>query len=73
MLVISKKKKIILTGGDIPYGWGHGRRMSELQGAVARVQLNKLDNILDNIRKNYIYFEKIINDFGLKIRKQAYK
>jgi len=47
--------------------------MSELQGAVARVQLNKLDNILDNIRKNYIYFEKVINDFGLKIRKQTYK
>ena len=40
--------------------------MSELQGAVARVQLNKFEKILDNIRRNYIYFEKIINDFGLK-------
>ena len=70
---IKKEKNNINWYGDIPYGWGHGRRMSELQGAVARVQLNKLDNILDNIRKNYIYFEKIINDFGLKIRKKAYK
>ena len=29
--------------GDVPVGWGHGRRMSELQAAVARVQLRRLD------------------------------
>ena len=36
---IKKEKNNINWYGDIPYGWGHGRRMSELQGAVARVQL----------------------------------
>ena len=35
--------------GDVPVGWGHGRRMTELQGAIARVQLSKLDDILSAI------------------------
>jgi len=33
--------------------------MSELQGAVARVQLKKLDSILNNIRKNHSFFEEL--------------
>ena len=70
---IKKEKNNINWYGDIPYGWGHGRRMCELQGAVARIQLKKLDSILDNIRKNHRFFEKIFKKQGIKLRKQAYQ
>ena len=69
---IKKEKNNINWYGDIPYGWGHGRRMSELQGAVARVQLKKLDSILDNIRKNHSFFEELFKKQGIKLRKRAY-
>ena len=70
---IKKEKNNINWYGDIPYGWGHGRRMSELQGAVARVQLKKLDSILDNIRKNHSFFEEFFKKQGIKLRKRAYQ
>ena len=70
---IKKEKNNINWYGDIPYGWGHGRRMSELQGAVARVQLKKLDTILDNIRKNHSFFEEFFKKQGIKLRKRAYQ
>ena len=70
---IKKEKNNINWYGDIPYGWGHGRRMSELQGAVARVQLKKLDSILDNIRKNHSFFEELFKKQGIKLRKRAYQ
>ena len=70
---IKKEKNNINWYGDIPYGWGHGRRMSELQGAVARVQLKKLDNILDSIRKNHSFFEEFFKKQGIKLRKRAYQ
>ena len=69
---IKKEKNNINWYGDIPYGWGHGRRMSELQGAVARVQLKKLDTILDTIRKNHSFFEEFFKKQGIKLRKRAY-
>ena len=70
---IKKEKNNINWYGDIPYGWGHGRRMSELQGAVARVQLKKLNSILDNIRKNHSFFEEFFKKQGIKLRKRAYQ
>ena len=70
---IKKEKNNINWYGDIPYGWGHGRRMSELQGAVARVQLKKLASILDNIRKNHSFFEEFFKKQGIKLRKRAYQ
>ena len=70
---IKKEKNNINWYGDIPYGWGHGRRMSELQGAVARVQLKKLDTILDSIRKNHSFFEEFFKKQGIKLRKRAYQ
>ena len=70
---IKKEKNNINWYGDIPYGWGHGRRMSELQGAVARVQLKKLDTILDTIRKNHSFFEEFFKKQGIKLRKRAYQ
>ena len=70
---IKKEKNNINWYGDIPYGWGHGRRMSELQGAVARVQLKKLDAILDSIRKNHSFFEEFFKKQGIKLRKRAYQ
>ena len=70
---IKKEKNNINWYGDIPYGWGHGRRMSELQGAVARVQLKKLDSILENIRKNHSFFEEFFKKQGIKLRKTAYQ
>ena len=70
---IKKEKNNINWYGDIPFGWGHGRRMSELQGAVARVQLKKLDTILDTIRKNHSFFEEFFKKQGIKLRKRAYQ
>ena len=70
---IKKEKNNINWYGDIPYGWGHGRRMSEFQGAVARVQLKKLDTILDSIRKNHSFFEEFFKKQGIKLRKRAYQ
>jgi len=57
--------------GDVPLGWGHGRRMSELQGAVARVQLRKLDGIVANMRRSHDRFEERIRTHGLVPRMRA--
>lgn len=57
--------------GDAPLGWGHGRRMTELQGAIARVQLRKLDTILAHMRQSHARFEQHIMDLGLTPRAHA--
>lgn len=57
--------------GDTPLGWGHGRRMSELQGAVARAQLRKLDAILANMRKSHQRFEEHVRRLGMTPRARA--
>ncbi len=57
--------------GDIPLGWGHGRRMSELQGAVARVQLKRLDAILARMRQSHTRMETHLKNLGLKPRGRA--
>lgn len=57
--------------GDIPLGWGHGRRMSELLGAIARVQLRKLDGIIGNMRRSHDVFERHLNARGLQMRGRA--
>jgi len=57
--------------GDIPVGWGHGRRMSELQGAVARVQLSKLDAILAGMRHSHARIEEAVRALGMTPRAHA--
>ncbi len=57
--------------GDVPLGWGQGRRMSELQGAVARIQLKKLDAILTNMRRSHARFESRIRELGMTPRGHA--
>ena len=57
--------------GDIPMGWGHGRRMTELQGALARAQLQRLDTILANMRRSHGRFEDFLRKRGLKPRPRA--
>lgn len=57
--------------GDIPLGWGHGRRMSEVQGAIARVQLHKLDAILANMRHSHARIEAHVRRSGLTPRGRA--
>ncbi|HDP33866.1 MAG TPA: hypothetical protein ENN29_02015 [Candidatus Hydrogenedentes bacterium] len=57
--------------GDAPLGWGHGRRMSELQGAVARVQLRRLDGILANMRHSHERFEDHVRRLGMTPRQHA--
>lgn len=57
--------------GDVPLGWGHGRRMSELQGALARVQLHRLDTILANMRRSHGRFEQKVRDLGMTPRAHA--
>lgn len=57
--------------GDVPLGWGHGRRMTELQGALARVQLKKLDGILANMRQSHERIEAHVRRLGLQPRGRA--
>lgn len=57
--------------GDIPVGWGHGRRMTELQGAVARVQLAKLDRILEGMRSSHTRLEGCVRKLGMTPRARA--
>jgi 8-amino-3,8-dideoxy-alpha-D-manno-octulosonate transaminase len=57
--------------GDTPIGWGHGRRMTELQGAVARVQLKRLDDILRRMRQSHDRLEGFVRSLGLTPRARA--
>jgi len=47
--------------------WGQGRRMTELCGAVASVQIQKLPKILANMRKSKVRIKKMIK--GAAFRK----
>lgn len=57
--------------GDEPVGWGHGRRLGEMQGAVARVQLRRLDDILAAMRRGHDSIERHLRSLGLKTRARA--
>lgn len=57
--------------GDVPLGWGQGRRMTELQGALARVQLKRLDAILTNMRRSHARFEEWARSHGMTPRGRA--
>ncbi|MDX9975180.1 MAG: DegT/DnrJ/EryC1/StrS family aminotransferase [FCB group bacterium] len=57
--------------GDVPLGWGQGRRMTELQGALARVQLTKLDSILAHMRSSHDRIEAHLRGLGLTPRARA--
>lgn len=57
--------------GDAPLGWGQGRRMTELQGALARVQLKKLDAIIANMRRSHARFETRARELGMTPRARA--
>lgn len=57
--------------GDVPLGWGQGRRMSELQAAVARVQLKRLDTILAGMRQSHAKLEHHVRSLGLVPRGRA--
>lgn len=57
--------------GDAPLGWGQGRRMTEMQGAIARVQLRRLDTILANMRSSHARLESHLRALGLAPRGRA--
>ncbi len=57
--------------GDVPVGWGQGRRMTELQGALARTQLKRLDAILANMRDSHARIERHVRELGLTPRARA--
>jgi len=57
--------------GDTPLGWGQGRRMTELQGAIARVQLRRLDTILANMRRSHARIENHVRALGMTPRARA--
>ncbi|MFX0100265.1 MAG: DegT/DnrJ/EryC1/StrS family aminotransferase [Candidatus Hodarchaeota archaeon] len=48
--------------GDKPLTWGQGRRITELQAALARVQLKKLDKILANMWDSHSRLEKHLKE-----------
>lgn len=55
---------------DYALGWGQGRRMSELCGAVACVQLSKLDGILKNMRASKKRIKQMLEGVpGLSFRR----
>ena len=57
--------------GDVPLGWGQGRRMTELQAAIARVQLKKLDAILARMRRSHARIENHMRKLSLTPRGRA--
>ncbi len=57
--------------GDEPLGWGQGRRMTEMQAAIARVQLQKLDTILGRMRGSHDRIEARVRQLGLVPRARA--
>ncbi len=61
--------------GDVPLAWGQGRRITELQAAVARVQLRKLDSILSHMRASHRMIAGHVAsrwDGKVKLREPAY-
>jgi len=48
--------------------WGQGRRMTEVQGALARVQLGRLDDIVASMRRSHATFEAHLTARGLVVR-----
>ncbi|MFM7816867.1 MAG: DegT/DnrJ/EryC1/StrS family aminotransferase [Verrucomicrobiota bacterium] len=57
--------------GDTPIGWGHGRRLGEIQGALARVQLRRLDPLLEAMRSSHDRIEAHLRSLGLATRARA--
>ncbi|MBN2153191.1 MAG: DegT/DnrJ/EryC1/StrS family aminotransferase [Candidatus Lokiarchaeota archaeon] len=57
--------------GDEPVGWGQGRRMTEMQAAIARVQLRKLDTIIARMRASHDRLEARVRQLGLTPRMRA--
>ena len=57
--------------GDDPLGWGQGRRMTELQGALARAQLGRADTILAAMRASHDRMEAHVRGLGLTPRARA--
>jgi len=50
--------------------WGSGRRMNELCGAVASVQISKLPSIIQKMRRSKKHIKKLLEDVsGLKFRR----
>jgi dTDP-4-amino-4,6-dideoxygalactose transaminase len=50
--------------------WGGGRRMGEIVGAIARVQLSKLDRIVAGLRKTKAHIKSLLADVkGIEFRK----
>ncbi len=50
--------------------WGHGRRMSELCGAVANVQIRKLQQIVDHMRQSKQRIRDALSSIGgLQLRR----
>jgi dTDP-4-amino-4,6-dideoxygalactose transaminase len=50
--------------------WGHGRRMSELTGAVANVQLKKLSQITSHMRASKMRIrQRLLNIDGVRCRR----
>lgn len=48
--------------------WGQGRRMTEMQGALARVQLRRLPEIVASMRRSHAAFEAHLRARGLAVR-----
>jgi 8-amino-3,8-dideoxy-alpha-D-manno-octulosonate transaminase len=48
--------------------WGQGRRMTEVQGALARVQLGRLHDIVACMRRSHAVFEAHLAARGLAVR-----
>jgi 8-amino-3,8-dideoxy-alpha-D-manno-octulosonate transaminase len=54
------------------FTWGQGRRFTEIQAALARVQLRKLDGIVGAMRASHARIEAFVRDqLGLAVRARA--
>ena len=69
MGMIRKNGRLAMPEGDA-IAWGAGRRMTELCGAVAFVQMQKLDRIVGSMRKSKRRIETMLTDVpGLTFRR----
>jgi 8-amino-3,8-dideoxy-alpha-D-manno-octulosonate transaminase len=61
--------KEALAGGAMPYFLGINYRMNEMTGAVMRAQLRKLDTIVAQQRRNWLFVKERIQELrGWKLR-----
>ena len=57
-------------GGNLPLFLGNNYRISEIQGAILRVQLAKLDGRLNRMKRNSAMLEEVLKTAGVPLARR---